>query len=63
MTPSHGQASVGQPARTYLYQLSTDIGCLEDLPEAMDDRNEWRETWHDDDDNDIECMCVVVLKG
>ena len=28
----------------YLQQLCTDTGCsLEDLPEAMDDRNLWRE--------------------
>ena len=33
-TPSHGRASVGRPARTY---LST----LEDLPGAMDDRDGW----------------------
>ena len=30
--PSHGHVSVGRPARTYLQQLCTDIGCsLEDL--------------------------------
>ena len=38
--PSHRCASVGRPARTYLQQLSTDTECsLEDLPEAMDDRD------------------------
>ena len=57
---------VGRPGRTYLHQLSTDIGCcLEDLPEVMDDIDGWRErerererelgksmwtAWHDDDD-------------
>ena len=41
--PSHERASVGPPARTYL-QLSTDTVCtMEDLPKAMDDRDEWRE--------------------
>ena len=56
--PSHGRASVGRPARTKIQQLCTDIGCsLEDLSEAMDDRDERREwlreirarsmTWHD----------------
>ena len=51
---------VGRPTRTYLQQLFTDTGCnLEDLPEAMDDRDEWQErirviraTRHDDDDDD-----------
>ena len=43
-TPSHGQVSVGRPARTYLQQLCTGTWCsVEDLPEAMDDRDEWRE--------------------
>ena len=42
---SHGSAEVGQPARTYLQQLCTDTGCcLEDLPKAMDNRDEWRES-------------------
>ena len=39
-TPTHWCARVGQPARTYLQQLCTDIGsCLEDLPEVMYDRH------------------------
>ena len=39
---SLGRARVEQPARTYLRQLCTDTGCnLEDLPEAMDDRDGW----------------------
>ena len=41
--PSHGCARVRRPARTYLQQFCTDTGCsLEDLPEAMDDRDRWR---------------------
>ena len=44
-TPSHGQAKVGGPARTYIQQLCADTGCsLEDLPGAMDDRDRW---WED----------------
>ena len=43
-TPSHGRAKAGRLARTYIQQLSADTGCkFEDLPEAMDDREEWRE--------------------
>ena len=43
-TPSNGRVSVGRPTRTYLQQLCTDTGCsLEDLQEATDDRDEWRE--------------------
>ena len=41
-TPSHGWASVGKPSRTYLQELCMDTGCsLEDLPEAMDNIDEW----------------------
>ena len=43
-TPSHGRVGVGGPAGTYLHQLCTDTGCsLQDLLEAKDDRDEWRE--------------------
>ena len=38
-TPSHRQAGVGQPARTYLQQLCADTGCSqENLLSVMDDR-------------------------
>ena len=41
---SHGQAKAGRPARTYIQQLCTDTGCsLEDMPEAIDDRDGWWE--------------------
>ena len=41
-TLSHGRASVNRSARSYLEQLCTDTICsLEDLPEAMNDREEW----------------------
>ena len=40
----HERASVGKPTRVYLQQLCTDTRCsLEDLPEGMDNRDEWRE--------------------
>ena len=40
-TPSHGRVSVERPTRTSLQLLCADTGCsLEDLPEAMDDRDE-----------------------
>ena len=43
-TPAYGQAKVGRPARTYFQQLYEDTGCSpEDLPEAMNDREKWRE--------------------
>ena len=43
-TPTHGQAKAGRPARTYIQQLCEDTGCNpEDLPEAMNDREKWRE--------------------
>ena len=43
-TLSHRRVHVRRPTRTYQQQLCTDTGCsLEDLPKAMDDRNEWRE--------------------
>ena len=43
-TPTYGRAKAGRPARTYIQQLCEDTGCnLEDLPEAMNDREKWRE--------------------
>ena len=43
-TPSYGQAKAGRPARTYIQQLCEDTGYSpEDLPEAMKNREEWRE--------------------
>ena len=47
-TPSHGREKAVQPARTYIQQLCEDTGCRpEDLPEAMNDRKEWRERVRD----------------
>ena len=43
-TLSHQRGKAGQPARTYIQQLSADTGySLEDLPVAIDDRDGWRE--------------------
>ena len=40
LTPSHGRAKAGRPARTYIHQLCADTGCsLEDLPGVMGDRD------------------------
>ena len=57
-TPTYGRAKAGWPTWTYIQQLCEDIGCSpEDLPEAMNDREKWREisvltAQHDDDDDD-----------
>ena len=46
--PTHGRAKAGRPARTYIQQLCEDTGCSpEDLPRAMNDREEWRERVRD----------------
>ena len=62
-TPTYGQAKAGRPARAYIQQLCEDTGhSPEDLPEAMNDREKWRErvrdisvlmARHDDADDDI----------
>ena len=47
-TPTHGRAKSGRPAQTYIQQLCEDTGCCpEDLPRAMNDREEWRERVRD----------------
>ena len=47
-TPTYGRAKAGRPARTYIQQLCEDTGCNpEDLPEAMSDREKWRERVRD----------------
>ena len=46
--PTHGRAKAGRPARTDIQQLCEDTGCCpEDLPRAMNDREEWRERVRD----------------
>ena len=45
---THGRAKSGRPAITYIKQLCEDTVCWpEDLPRAMNDREEWRETVRD----------------
>ena len=47
-TPTYGRAKAGRPYRTYIEQLCDDTGCSpEDLPETMNDRENWREKVRD----------------
>ena len=47
-TPTYGWAKAGRPARTYIQQLCEDAGCSpKDLPEAMNDKEVWRERVRD----------------
>ena len=47
-TPTYGRTKAGQPARTYIHQLCEYTGCSPaDLPEAMNDREKWRERVRD----------------
>ena len=47
-TPTYGRAKAERPARTYIQQLREDTGYSpEDLPEAMNDREKWRERVRD----------------
>ena len=47
-TTTYGRAKAGRPARTHIQQLCEDRGCSpEDLPEAMNDREKWRERVRD----------------
>ena len=47
-TPTYDRAKAGRLARTYIQQLCEDTGCSpEDLPEAMNDREELRERVRD----------------
>ena len=46
--PHMVEEKVGRPARTYIQQLCEDTGCSpEDLLEAMNDREKWRERVRD----------------
>ena len=47
-TPAYSRAKAGWPARIYIQQLCEDTGCRpDDLPEAMNDREKWRERVRD----------------
>ena len=61
--PTHGRAKAGRPPRTYIQQLCEDTGCCpEDLPRAMNDREECERgsgisvlpARYDDDDDESE---------
>ena len=62
-TPSHGQAKAGRPARTNTQQLCEDTGCSpEDLPEAINNREEWRENVRDiRADKMMMMICVYAM--
>ena len=46
--PAYGQGKAERPARTYIQQLCEDTGCSpEDLPEAMNNWEKWRERVRD----------------
>ena len=48
LTPTYDRTKAGRPARTYITQLCEDTGCSpKDLPDAMNDREEWRERVRD----------------
>ncbi len=47
-TPTYGRAKAGRPARKYIQQLCEDTGYSpEHLPEAMNNREKWREMVRD----------------
>ena len=47
-TPTYGRAKAGRPGRFYIQKLCEDTGCSpEDLPEAMNDREKWRDRVRD----------------
>ena len=47
-TPTYGRAKAGWLARIYIQQLCEDTGCSpEDLPEAMNDTEKWRDRVRD----------------
>ena len=47
-TLAYGRAKAGRPARTHIQQVWEDMGCSpENLPEAMNDRDKWRERVRD----------------
>ena len=71
-TPTYGRAKAGRPARTYMQLLYEDTGCSpEDLPEARNDREKWRERVRDIRAGGMMlllmmmmyvCVCVCVCK-
>ena len=71
--PQYGRVKAGRPARTYIQQLCEDTGCSpEDLPEAMNDKEKWRERvripvlparYDDDDDYDRDDVSAPWTRG
>ena len=64
--PTHGRAKAGRPARTYIQQLCEDTGCCpEDLPRAMNDREEWRKRVRDIPccQHDMMMMMIILQKN
>ena len=66
-SPTYGRAKAGRPARTYIQQLCEDTGCSpEDLPEAMNNREKWRERVRDIRASDTTWWwwwwCVVLFR-
>ena len=72
-TPTYGPAKAGRSARTYVQQRCEDTGCSPgDMPEAMTDREKWRERVMDIRASDTSwwwwyiyiyiymCVCVCV---
>ena len=65
-TPSHGWAGVGRPAKNHLQLLCTDTGySLEDLPNTINDKVEWREGERESQENlcsrhDIMMMMMTI---
>ena len=46
--PTYGRAKAGRPAQAYIQQVCEDTKCSsEDLPEAMNNREKWRERVRD----------------
>ena len=63
-TPAYGQAKAGRLSRTYIQQLCEDTGCSpEDLQEAMNDREKWRERVRDIRASGMMIMMMVVANG
>ena len=61
-TPLHGRTKAGRLARTNIQQLCADTGCSpEDLPEAMNDRERWRERVSDIRDDGMMMMMMMMI--
>ena len=62
--PAYGQAKSrdDQLELTYIQQLCVDTGCSpEDLPEAMNDREKWRERVWDIHASDTDVMMMMMM--